>query len=180
MKKAILILVTLLVSGCFASSRYSGDGTLIDHGMLAAADRFVLDLGSVDFSTKNRREYSLSRLPRERFTIGLKWQSARLSDAELKGMKIRLRVLLTNERNERVVDRESRLGDWVWNQTSTDTFAYLTDREPRNEKTVDGGWGTYFEPRRRGTYRLTLEVVEADPAAKNLTFRLVARGGGWK
>jgi hypothetical protein len=60
MKQAVLILVTFLLSSCFASSKYSGDGTLTDHGVFAAVDRFVLDLGSVDLSSKNEHEFSLS------------------------------------------------------------------------------------------------------------------------
>lgn len=40
--------VSLMLTGCYSESDYSGDGQLIDYGRYVAKDRYVLNLGNVD------------------------------------------------------------------------------------------------------------------------------------
>jgi hypothetical protein len=166
------------------SAAYVGDGSFVDHGPLAAHQRYVLDLGVVEFNGKVRLEYSLAELPAEEFVIGFRPTSRAAHPAPA-----RVRVLLTNEKNQTVIDESAELSSWVWSEGDpSGLFGYRRGKEKQtpltnggvrvsqDQRKPDGGWGTYFTPRSKGKYRLVVEG-ESKVAA---SYSLVATGGGWK
>jgi hypothetical protein len=47
-------------------------------------------------------------------------------------------------------------------------------------KGVDGSWGTYFTPRRNGTYKLRVITLDPDPQSSRFFITVQVAGGGWK
>jgi hypothetical protein len=181
-----LCAVLLIHSACAALSGYRGDGRFIDHGILGA-ERYELDLGSVDLSRSSKYEYRLTGLPNQTMTIGLETtETANSANKSSDLPSIRL-SLETTDRNV-VVSEEGPLSAWRRSAVSPDgRFFYykwggvrhvpigpgVTRPEHVGEK-LDKGWGTTFVPNQDRSYLLRMEVVEP-PNAPPAQARLVVK-----
>ena len=191
---AIGAAVAFLV-GCYLPTMYSGDGTI--SRPVQGVYGYKVDLGKLDLGRRNEVERALSGLPREGFTIGLevvRKRSASSDTVREPPLRARVRMRLANERGEVVVYEEGPLNEWIWTAAPGGPYDYAfvyrrgldieipegkdgSVRVVRGPTRPDGGWGTSFEPRRRGKYELSIEILASDPNALNFEVRLVANGG---
>jgi hypothetical protein len=194
----------VLAAGCmivsaifYPRTRDVGDGRLTDIGPDAASARYVVDLGPVDLSTPGKMTYQVSGLPRDEFTVGLQIHAADTSIRVKDSGPLDTLVTLTmsNEASELIVEERGPLRTWAWTYGTDrphEAFVYRSGRAeqvPIDAKIhtyrlldvkADGGWGTYFKPRRRGRYTVTLQVEPGSEHAVPVEARLRMRGGGWK
>ena len=195
--KLMLILATVASSvvtlGC-AGWAYQGDGKLRDSGPLAAHNRYVLDLGPVDLGRTGKYTYTMTNLPADSFAIGLEVVEAEpnRSTGNRPPHSGRVRLLLETSNNEIVVNEDTDLKSWIWSfgRGDLESFLYRAGKEHwitnkdgtmstvHDEVRTDEGWGSFFSPRSDITYRLTLEVLEAQALPRPT--RLLVKGGGWK
>lgn len=197
-------LMGVLAAGCmivsavfYPRTRDVGDGRLTDKGPDAASDRYVVDLGPVDLSTPGKMTYQVSGLPRDEFTVGLQITAADTSIAVKDSDPLDTLVTLTmsNEASELIVEERGPLRTWKWTyliDRPHEAFVYRSGRAeqvPIDAKTYtyrlldvkpDEGWGSYFKPRGRGRYSVTLQVEPGSEQAIPVEARLQMRGGGWK
>jgi len=187
------VAVATLTSACVVSD-FRGDGKLVDHGPFAAKDRYVLDLGPVDLSRTGKYTYTMSNLPAVDFVIGLEIVEAEANQftGNRPAHSGSIRLLLETSNHEIVISEDGPLKSWKRSfvKGNFESFLYRAGEEhwiSNNDGTTspvpdgvrkDGGWGTYFSPRPDTTYRLTLEVLEAQ--AQPRPARLLVTGGGWK
>jgi hypothetical protein len=187
----LLWLLVLTSAGCYSVSSYKGDGTLSDADSQA---KYKLTLGDVSLATPAEQSFVLSGLPRERFTLGLeirRLQSSPERILETKPLHSMVRIRVLNERNELVVDEEAKLSDWVWSGPLSEpdrSFVYRSGKSQETpigggsvrveatEKRADEGWGSYFVPRRDGTYRMEVSFSAAENA-EEYSVRIVGYGG---
>lgn len=184
-------LLVLSSAGCYSVSSYKGDGTLSDADYLA---KYKLTLGDVDLATASEQSFVLSRLPRETFTLGLeirRLQSRPEQVREGKPLHSMVHIRIVSERNEVVVDEQAKLSEWVWSGALSEpdrSFVYRRGKTQETpigggsvrvdevEKRADGGWGSYFVPRRDGTYRMEFSFSAAENA-EDYSVRIVGYGG---
>jgi len=188
-----LIVAATLSSACVVSN-FRGDGKLVDYGPFAARHRYVLDLGPVDLGRTGKYTYTMSNLPSVDFVIGLEIVEAQANQftGNQPAHSGSIRLLLETSNHEIVISEDGPLESWIWSfaKGNFESFLYRTGKEhwitnkdgttspvPDGTRT-DEGWGTYFLPRPDITYRLTLEVLEAQALPRPT--RLLVTGGGWK
>ena len=192
----ILVAFAPFMSGCGQS--YLGDGTLHDAGPFAASKRFVLDLGSLDFAAPSERTFHFSRLPGVEFTLGFYIVAVAPGPGALydtKPVKAAAKIEMLNERGERVIATDGSLPVWTWSGYRDErdrSFVYRPGElrevpirtgvttHVRLGELADGGWGTYFKPRRDGAYTLKVSVLRPDPEGSRFRVTVQAHGGGWK
>ena len=186
---ALVALVVVVVSGCAGDPRhqgYQGDGKFVDHGKRAAAMRYVVDLGDLDLGTVGDREFTMSGLPGEEFTIGLEIHaSAEPAEPmyEAHPLNPTLRLQVTDERELKILSETAPLGDWTWSGTVGEkswSFVYLRGDIARMAGVSEEGRTSSFTARPEGRYRVRFTVIEPDPNAAGYTVTLRAFGGGWK
>ena len=168
-----------LIYGCDGLV-YTGDGKLTDRGPFEAHDRYFLDLGPVDLTTPGRREYKLAGLPNEQFALGLFTTATTGPNgrnlATSKPLIAKIKVELRQGDAQKVFEVFDDLRNWTWSEArETYTFVYYEDSI---KTSFDRG--TVFSAQRSSNYRLAIETVSPDPAARQYSLRLVAKGGGWK
>ena len=175
---ALICSLIFLVS-C-SSINFQGDGEFIDRGPLAAKDRYVVDLGSVDLSKIGRYKYSIGNLPLVTFATGLQIrESAPNVDPRKRPLHTgRVRLLLESEGGQMVFAEDALLGDWVWTYDRGEYESFLYRAGKGTGPSVDQGSGSLFVPRPAAKYRLTFEVVEPQSSARPA--RLLLKGGGWQ
>ena len=54
-----------------------------------------------------------------------------------------------------------------------------TWRQERIGVLAENGWGTYFDPARDSTYRMTVRVLEPDPDASHFSAIVLLRGSNY-
>jgi hypothetical protein len=189
-----LVLLQILVLGCVLSDDHHGDGELSDQGPTTATSRYILDLGPVGAGT---RVYRLEGLPSVEFTVGLQVDDLKLEEAEavLRENGAHIGLTLTTAEGEAVFDQAGQLAGWVWTSgahSHSGAFAYRRGEHQEVQRPggdveihrvgigVDGGWGTYFKPRRDEEYRLEVAASSAGDFFSSHTVSLLAKGGGWK
>ena len=175
-----------------------GDVAMTDNGPAEASSRYVATLARVDLTHVSSYTITLLGLPSDRFILGLdiassKPQSAPLDEAH--PIHAEIAVTVVDEKDEVVISERQPLAKWVWSGWAGDkgsSFVYLRGESrdvPISAGSVrvesigvkaDGGWGTYFQPRRSATYRITIEVAVPDADAAPYLATLVLKGGGWK
>lgn len=175
MKKTILFLylaLSLLVAGCNNGRSYSGDGNLIDNGVLDPNHRYVLDLGAINLKHDCQYVYSIKNLPKELFVFGLevKVEPPNKQILDEKPINCILQLKIEDETGVAKVAEEAKIHDWVWSGPSTGESVFLYRR---------GNPGTYFTPERGKTYKLTLQITKV---IKQATFpiKLIGSTSGWK
>jgi len=67
----VMVMPIMLLIGCYNVSEYSGDGHLVDNGVRAATDRYVLNLGSIDLNQRGTKTYRIANLPEINFLVGI-------------------------------------------------------------------------------------------------------------
>jgi hypothetical protein len=206
MKKTFIItivIVSLLLFLSFLiwshSQRYKGDGVLTDKGPMAAIDRYVLDLGKIQLNRKGEYSYFISNLPQEEMTVGLGITddvsfTDNLKDKLKVKFPITIKIKLTNGEGKIVINEEGALHDWVWDFISGTNYHFVykpgqvteiktgensTYSRPTGVK-ADAGWGTYFTPRKRESYKLTVAVFPTGNARIARMANVQVKGGGWK
>jgi hypothetical protein len=159
---------------------YDGDGELSDSGPFTAHHRYFLDLGPIDLTRPGRREYRLSRLPNEQFTVGLYTSMTttpsgdNLTDSKPLSATVRIEL---RQGNSQLFDIVDDLRNWTWSE-ARDSYTFLYHSPPTGTgRSV--GWSD-FSANRSSNYRLAIEIVAADQGAAQYIFHLVAVGGGWK
>ena len=170
--RAVFAASMLALVACDDAGSYRGDGKLIDNGLFAATDRYVLELGPARLETAGSASYHVENLPDREFVLGIKLTRSSKAVASMDNRPVHAVVALElrDQNGTRVLRREGPLNEWTWNIPSTDEWAFIYGREVPN---------TYFTPK-RGAYRVTLSVVTPDPNASVYAPTLVARSGGWK
>lgn len=187
----------LLVIGCSRGLPYEGDGRFVDHGPTAALERYVLDLGPVDLSTKRGYRYLIAGLPPVEMVVGLEITAPssdeRLSDT--RPIDALVEIVLVNGRDESVIHEHERLTQWTWSASaSAESRAFVYRRGDAKELSrgsgvvgferlgvrADAGWGSYFQPRRGERYLLTFSILEPASVGQRYSVRLHVKGGGWK
>jgi hypothetical protein len=184
----VLLLLSTILGGC---SSYEGDGRFKDHGVFASHQRYVIDLGRIDLTQREQREFNFAKVPAETFTFGLKLYGAKWDQ---KNISAKVRLVLVNEKGETIFNFVETISKWTWSGSSlheNEVFAYGSGK---SRETVlrpgvftyepigvgpDGGWGTYVSMRTDGRYKLIFENVVPDPNAKVVAV-LMGTGGGWK
>lgn len=163
---------TLLV-GCYGESDYSGDGRLVDHGLLSATDRYVLELGSLPLTTQGAKTYRIESLPSRRFVIGIELRKSLNSGGVLEDRPVDavLAVELKNSKGETLVRRKGKLREWTWSVHSPGDYAFIYGEGKEN---------TFFIPTNAERYELKVEIGVPDPNASHYSPKLVAKSGGWK
>ena len=201
----VLLLFLVPASGC-ATWFFRGDGTFVDHG-LTSADRYRLDLGSIDLSTPGSRTFTFRGLPKVTFTVGFWvrdpsatkpiydvwalpenfWEHNSYSPLDCEA-----RLVLRNASNNVVFSEEGNLNDWIWNTRGgfvKEAFVYgglgvdryINGVALRQESdTPEKGYRTWFSPRRSETYTLELAVIRPVTLSETCKVNLQMRGGGWK
>ena len=164
----ILLSCLLLIAplpACYRRPTSRGDGKLVEHG-----GRFRLSLGLIDFAKKQQKTFMLESLPHTEFVLGFR---IRLHDTSKSLWSDEPRpnplvaVTVVDELGRVVVQEQSRLDGWTWSGSPVDrsqSFVYHRQdyRERKPVVGADKGYGTYFTPRRRGKYTLTINVVDPD------------------
>jgi len=180
-------------SGC-AGWAYQGDGKLRDSGPLASRHRYVLDLGPIDLGRTGKYTYTMSNMPAVDFAIGL--EIVEVEPNRFTGNQPvhsgSIRLLLETSNHEIVISEDGPLKSWrrSFVRDNFESFLYrkgeehwITNKDGTTSPVADGvrtdeGWGSFFLPRSNITYRLTLEVLEAQALPRPT--RLLVQGGGWK
>ncbi len=171
--KLFLIISIILISGCYNVSEYSGDGNLIDNGVRAATNRYVLNLGSIDLSQRGSKTFRIINLPETTFVAGIKISVMQEDKITLENRLIKptISLELTDEDGKVVFLKKSVIDLWTWSMVVNESRAFIYGREKP---------GTYFQVLPDSVYYLTLTVIEPDPSNINFTATLQAMSGGWK
>jgi hypothetical protein len=184
----------MILAACGAD--YVGDGELRDRGRAAAADRYVLDLGTIRLG-EGAREYSFRGLPSEEFTLGFEFVSLGPEGASslCNELGISGELSLIRASGEVVFEQREPLHEWVWTcgvGGCDSAFAYLRGERVEEPTApgesrirlvrgpVDNAWGTYFRPAKSESYALGAELRSDSELPVTLEVRLIGRGGGWK
>jgi hypothetical protein len=182
--------VLLCLAGC---ARYTGDGRLVDNGVLNYASRYELDLGPVDLTRLGQQCFNLSGLPRAEFNAGLDIVESEgfAVSGPMPDHAVSAHLKLTTELGEMVIDETGPISTWT---RQTPAGSPLTGRLYIRGQRVDnplpngdvrverigelahGGWGSYFKAERGARYSLCLSVLSTDlPRPIPARLRLV----GW-
>ena len=160
------------IFGCYNERNYIGDGQLIDNGPKAATDRYILDLGKIDFNKKGNHKYTMKNLPEESFGIGLFMkldQSGKISPSHANNGHISFS--LTDKNNNVISEVSSLIGDLTWSITeyemTTHVFIYSQDMG-------------FFKPQNRHQYTLTVSVDSPNTISSTPIPNLLMKSGGWK
>ena len=166
------VLVAIL-SSCYSASRYSGDGHLVDNGLFAANDRYVLDLGTIALSEQGTSTYHLENLPTASFVVGLEIAVSPGHNAMIENRSVKPTVLieLWISQGETLIRNQSSLDTWAWSVRAGDNKAFVYRREQPP---------TLFTPITDGKYELKVTIVQPDFGGSKYTARLLAKSGGWK
>ncbi|HEY6241489.1 MAG TPA: hypothetical protein VIW78_11700, partial [Burkholderiales bacterium] len=75
----------LALVACDDAANYRGDGKLIDNGLFAATDRYVLELAPARLETAGSTSYQIENLPGREFVLGIKLTRSSKAAASLDG-----------------------------------------------------------------------------------------------
>ena len=169
----MIIVSVVLLAGCYNVSEYSGDGHLIDNGVSAATDRYLLNLGVIDLSQRGTKTYRIANLPETNFVTGIEVGVAPEERAIIEKQAVSATILLelSSTRGEVVFTKKSNLDTWTWSVLVGESRAFVYER---------GEPGTYFQPLPQTEYTLILTVLEPDTSQSKYTASLLAKSGGWK
>jgi hypothetical protein len=168
--RVVLTICAALLSGC-PVTKYSGDGVLLDSGAAVASDRYVLDLGVVDLTRRDKKTFRIAGLPKSSFVVGLEINAA-ADQSALKDRSPNATVSISLLADGKVgFSRTAPLRSWTWSVPAGAQRAFVYGREEP---------ATYFDARSTAEYTLTVEVVEPDQSGSQYAAKLLAKSGGWK
>jgi len=166
----VAVVVLALLAGCDSVAQYKGDGKLVDNGMTAAKDRYVLNLGDASLRSTTTKTFKIRDLPKENYVIGIDLRAPEGSKIDPKSIAPVVSITLTED-GKPLLEKHGRLSEWTWSVLSPGERAFVYD---------DGKPGTYFDSHPGKNYELTFVVKEPDRGNLNYTASLVAKSGGWK
>ncbi len=168
-----MVMPIMLLIGCYNVSEYSGDGHLVDNGVRAATDRYVLNLGSIDLNQRGTKTYRIANLPEINFLVGIEISVAPEDRATIEKRAVSPDILLelSSLGGEFIFTKKSKLDTWTWSVPINESRAFIYGR---------GEPGTYFQSLSQTQYTLTLTVLEPDPSQSKYTALLMVKSGGWK
>ncbi len=146
---------------------------MVDKGLFAATDRYVLDLGVIALNQQGTSTYRLENLPAVSFVVGLEIQIVPEDRAKIENRSIKPTILveLLGPQGEPVIRNQSSLDTWTWSVRAGDGNAFVYRREQPS---------TFFTPVANGRYELKVGVVQPDSSDSKYTARVFAKSGGWK
>lgn len=182
----IFLLTIFCLVGC--DRPYSGDGELSDPGLLAATDRYVLNLGNIDLWKNKDYQYNINNLPEKNFVFGIDSSHKDITnDDPHSGIrdKINIKLVVTDQDGLEVINESALIKDWVWSHArgSSYVFGYRRCDEEADAKgyfTCVEGTGTYFTPSEGKQYTVKLVVSGEERLKSELIGTLLAKSGGWK
>lgn len=167
-----IIVFSTIVTGCYRVSRYTGDGQLIDNGMNAATNRYVLNLGQIDLTQQGVQIFRIVGLPNINFGAGLEMIAFdNGSIVEWGTVNPTLAIKLTDPDGRCVFMREAPLNIWTWSVRVGESRAFVYGRDSSK---------TFFDANSNVEYTLTLQVIEPDHSQLRYTALLMLKSGGWK
>lgn len=158
------------MTGCYSARAYRGDGKMIAARLgswLMHCTYYGVELGSIDLTKKSKRTFTMKGLPNEEMCLGFRTkladQNAPFEDNKSDAL---VKVLLVDEAARIVVYEEERFTQWTWSAGGEDSVVYhrghLGNQGQEVLKVVDEAHGTYFKPRTKVKYKLTVEITEPD------------------
>jgi hypothetical protein len=170
---AVNILIIFITMGCYNESNYMGDGQLIDNGRDAATDRYILDLGEIDFNNTGEYAFKIRGLPKEDFVIGFKLESEQIIDIDSTLPNNAVILISLSGANEKIIfEVSSKLDDWIWSTSILEpNNAFIYKRGDNN---------TFFHPESNDYYKLTISILQPNQITIPFKSRLLAKSGGWK
>ena len=150
----LTIMFILFLSGCYRTSEYSGGGQLIDNGIFAAKDRYILDLGKIDLNVSGNYVFNIIGLPPdEEFVVGFELESEQKIDIfSTLPNNADILVKLTENKDVTIFEARSNLSDWVWSTGSlypNSAFIYMSGENK-----------TYFKSNKATNYKLTISIIK--------------------
>lgn len=170
---SMMVVPIVLFSGCYRVSHYSGNGRLIDNGSLAATDRYVLNLGTIDLTQRGTRTFRIANLPEASFVTGIEINVAPEDRTTIEKQTARpvISLELSGHGGKILFAKKSTLDTWTWSVPTDGHRAFVYGR---------GESGTYFNAVPKTEYTLTLNVLGPDRSQSKYTAVLMAKSGGWK
>lgn len=170
---ATLLAASFLAACSSIAAEYSGDGTMIDNGPLAATDRYVVNLGPIDLARRGELSFRLSDLPSENFVCGFELTVQSTDHSALRDKAIFAVVSMEVKEQDgkskfRVVDP---LNKWTWSVPSIGGTAFLYQR---------GTPGSFFSVESGRTYQLTVTVLEPEVSKRSIKVAVLLKSAGWK
>ncbi|MBL8114646.1 MAG: hypothetical protein JNK60_17330 [Acidobacteria bacterium] len=168
-------------------------------GIRDALGRYRITLGIVDVSKTGRHPYTLEDLPDERFTVGFSLtDTSQPSTAihQARPLQALVRLLLTSDRGDVVIDEQAPLDEWVWSGAVSEpgrSFVYRQGQTldtpipgrngvvevQENSVRIDEGSGSYFRPRQGERYTLQIMILRPQqPPQPHLLVEVEVRGQG--
>lgn len=174
MKKVLSTLIfSLLISSCYSESDYTGDGKLIHNGPRAVNNRYVLNLGDIDFNSVNNYDFKLANLPSKQFIIGFNIESPNILPEDTSRINnAQISIKLTNLNGTHISNWDSNLNSWTWSvEVSNNYRTYVYNRDH-----------SYFTPEKNAGYQLTLAVTSPNTLSiiNHYNSQLILKTGGWK
>jgi len=172
---ALVIVVSLLsLLGCYKTKSYRGDGKMVGirvGSWLFHCTYYKVTLGSVDFTKKSMNTFTLQGLPHEMMCLGFRTKLLDpLPTFESSQSDALVKVILVDEAGQLVIHEQERLNRWTWSYGGEETFVYRRGHYGKDGQEIlranDEGWGTYFRPRTKIKYTLTVEIIEPKSKGK--------------
>ena len=170
----IAVVFLFPIMGCYRSRAYRGDGKIIAVRLgdwLMSCTYYEVSLGPIDLTNKSKKAFTMQGLPHEEMCLGFRTklsdQNAPLEDNKSDAL---VKVLLVDEAGRTVVHEEERLTRWTWSSGGEDSFVYqrghFNNEGQETLRVIDEAHGTYFKPRTKAKYTLTVEIIEPDSKGK--------------
>ena len=162
------------MTGCYRSSAYRGDGKIVAVRLgnwLMSCKYYGISLGSINLTKKSKKTFAMQGLPPEVMCLGFRTkpydQNVRPEDREENKSDAFVRVLLVDDAGRTVIDEEECLTRWTWSYAGGEpSFVYQRGHFSSEGKetlgVIDEAHGTYFKPRTKVKYTLTVEIIEPD------------------
>jgi hypothetical protein len=152
---------------------YQGDGQMVDKGKSAAADRFILNLGEIDFSKKKTYSFTLGNLPE--VSLGAAFEirdlpPLRPGDDNVKKEfnRASVHVLLKTVEGETIFEETAPLSEWTWGGTVGGAERIVWTPQ------------TKFTGKPKQQYVLTLKITPLSDSKDVKPASVRISGGGWK
>ena len=169
----IVVVAVVWAFGCCQMTQYSGDGQLIDNGALAAKDRYVLNLGSINLKKQSLQTFQIVNLPEANFVMGIEISVASEDRVAIENQQVNAIVSLelSTSKGMTLFTMKAPMAAWTWSVPAGGHRAFIYGR---------GGPGTYFNADSKTEYTLAFNVLEPDRSQSTYTALLIAKSGGWK
>lgn len=189
MKFQFILLLILILSGCYKVASYRGDGKLIDNGWGLITNRYFLELGEFDLAIASSHRFQASYLPVREFSLGIiiniEGCKEPISDTDIQ-------LQLIDEQGNYVINERIPISELTWGHNLHECRTmrghirggYIERKMANNtvcNKPIytgaDRGNGTSFVPRSEGKYKVIVNVWPSE-TQKSLIAKLTLTDGG--